>query len=203
MSYSDFKSLEDVKKKFGISVSSGGSLFGLQGDFELSERFAEILDENVDLALNINTEKARSELIISPLLVETRKLLNRKISLFSGVEFNVDDKLGLTGFCDFILSKSPDQVFIEVPVVCIVEAKNENIKSGYAQCAAEMVAAEIFNRQNLHAIDYILGIVTTGSNWKFLKLENNVIYIDFNEYLITQAGRILGILVEAIRGASE
>ena len=203
MSYSDFKSLEDVKKKFGISVSSGGSLFGLQGDFELSERFAEILDENVDLALNINTEKARSELIISPLLVETRKLLNRKISLFSGVEFNVDDKLGLTGFCDFILSKSPDQVFIEVPVVCIVEAKNENIKSGYSQCAAEMVAAEIFNRQNLHAIDYILGIVTTGSNWKFLKLENNVIYIDFNEYLITQAGRILGILVEAIRGASE
>lgn len=200
MPYSDFKNLEDVKKKFNITVNSGGSLFESVEEITPSTQFAEILQENVELALNINTEKARSELIIAPLLVETRKLLNREISLFSGLEFNVDEKLGLSGYCDFILSKSPDQIFLEVPVICIVEAKNENIKSGYAQCAVEMIAAEIFNERHSNAANYILGVVTTGSNWKFLKLENGVLVIDFNEYLISQAGKILGILVEAIRG---
>jgi hypothetical protein len=53
------------------------------------------------LALNINTEKARSELIIAPLLVELRRLLNREISLFSGIDFTVDENQNLNGFCDF------------------------------------------------------------------------------------------------------
>jgi hypothetical protein len=59
------------------------------------------LRENVALALNIHTEKARSEMIIAPMLIEVRKILNRQISLFSGVEFNVDASLGLTGVCDY------------------------------------------------------------------------------------------------------
>ncbi len=198
MSYSDFKTLEDVKKKFNITVRSSGSLFGSVNEIVPSEQFTETLKENVDLALNINTEKARSELIIAPLLVEARKRLNREISLFSGSEFNVDAQLGLTGYCDFILSKSPNQVFIEAPVICIVEAKNENIKSGFAQCTVEMIASDIFNKRNSCPINSILGVVTTGSNWKCLKLENDVVFIDFNEYLISQAGKILGIFVEAI-----
>lgn len=202
MSYSDFRTLEDVKQKFNITVSSSGSLFSSIIEVKPSEQFSEILKENIDLALNINTEKARSELIIAPLLVEARKLLNREISLFSGLEFNVDDQLGLVGYCDFILSKSPDQIFIEFPVSCIVEARNENIRSGYAQCAAEMIAAAIFNKRNSFAIDYILGVVTTGSNWKFLKLQNDMLSIDFNEYLISQAGKILAIFVEAIKDNS-
>lgn len=199
MSYSDFKTLDDVKNKFNITVSSSGSLFGTVNDIIPTPQLTEILTENVDLALNINTEKARSELIIAPILVEVRKLLNREISLFSGLEFNVDETLALNGYCDFILSKSPNQVFMEIPIICIVEAKNENIKLGYAQCATEMIAAEIFNNRHSHSVNYILGVVTTGSNWKFLKLENKIIFIDFNEYLISQVGKILGILVETIK----
>jgi len=86
-------------------------------------------------------------MIIALVLIEVRKLLERKVSLFSGLEFNVDEKLGLTGYCDFILSKSPDQEFIEFPVVCIVQAKNENIRSVYAQCMAEMISAEMYNKK--------------------------------------------------------
>ncbi|MBT8421315.1 MAG: hypothetical protein KJO08_10725 [Gammaproteobacteria bacterium] len=199
MPYSNFKTIEDVKSKFAITIDSGGSLFGLTEEIPPSTQFAGILEENVDLALNINTGKARSEFIIAPLLIEVRRILDRKISLFSGLEFNVDDELGLNGYCDFILSKSPDQVFIKSPVICVVEAKNENIRSGYAQCIAEMIASQIFNQRNTASCNYILGVVTTGSNWRFLKLENDMVSIDFNEYLISQAGKILGILVEAIK----
>ncbi len=202
MSYSDFKTLNDIKNQFNITVSSSGSLFSAVNEITPSPQLTETLKEHVDLALNINTEKARSELIIAPLLVEVRKLLNREISLFSGLEFNVDETLGLNGYCDFILSNSPDQIFMEVPVICIVEAKNENMKSGYAQCVAEMIASEMFNNYNSRQVNSILGVVTTGSNWKFLKLENEVVFIDFNEYLISQVGKILGIFVESIQSNS-
>ncbi|KHD08341.1 hypothetical protein PN36_12505 [Candidatus Thiomargarita nelsonii] len=198
MSYSDFKTFDQIKSKLGIDVKSGGSLFENTKTVKASELLTNILYENLSLALNINTEKARSELIIAPVLVEVRKLLDRKISLFSGLEFNVDEKKGLNGFCDFILSQSPDQIFLEFPVMCIVEAKNENLKSGYAQCAAEMIASEIFNNKHSYPVKYILGVVTTGSNWKFLKLENGTVYIDFDEYLISQIDQILGIIKTAL-----
>lgn len=103
--------------------------------------------------------------------MELRKYFNRQISLFSGTEFNVDKSKGLTGRCDFIISSSRKQLEVTAPVVTIVEAKNDNIKSGLAQCIAEMVAAQLFNRQKKNQISCIYGIVTTGSNWKFLRLK--------------------------------
>lgn len=193
MSYSNFKTIEEVKQQFNIKVSSSGSLFADSPKIEISPILAAILEENISLALNINTEKARSELIISPVLVEARRLLKHQISLYSGIDFSVDEAQGLNGFCDFILSGSPDQVFLESPVLCVVEAKNENIKSAYGQCAAEMIAAQLFNQRQQHE-NTVFGLVTTGSNWKFLKLKQQKLYIDYDEYLISQSDKILGIL---------
>jgi hypothetical protein len=87
---------------------------------------------------------------------------------------------------------------MKFPVICIVEAKNENIKSGYAQCATEMIAAEIFNKRNDHPVKFVLGAVTTGSNWKFMKLEEDIVFIDYDEYLISQIDKILGIFVDSV-----
>jgi hypothetical protein len=92
-------------------------------------------------------------------LVEVRKQLDRKISLFSGIDLFVDEAQGLKGFCDFILSYSRNQIFLEAPIVCIVEAKNENIKVAYPQCITEMIGAKQFNEQKANKIRYILGIV--------------------------------------------
>jgi hypothetical protein len=199
MPYSDFKDIEELREIFGVSIMSGDSLFATVEEVTVSRQLADILSENVSLALNINTEKARSELIIAPVLVEVRKLFRRNISLFSGLEFNVDVSQNLNGFCDFILSYSSNQVFLTAPVACIVEAKNENIKSAYPQCIAEMIAAQMFNAKKSNPVAQILGVVTTGSNWKFLKLEKNIVVIDFDEYLISQAGKILGIFVDVIQ----
>ncbi len=199
MSYRDFKTVDDVKNKFNLTVISRDSLFSDTVEVGASAILSEILKDNIPLALNINTEKARSELIIAPVLVEIRNILEKQISLFSGIEFNVDEQLSLSGYCDFILSNSPDQIFLESPVICIVEAKNENIKTGYGQCIAEMVAAQIFNDRKSIEVPYILGAITTGSNWKFLKYENDIILIDFDEYLISQLPKIMGILTTIIK----
>ncbi len=170
MAYSDFTNLDDVESQFGITILSAAPLFRDAKAVPASAPIRYLLEENVSLALNINTEKARSEFIIAPVLVEVRQLLEKKVSLFSGIDFTVEVSCGLNGYCDFLLSYSPDQVFLRAPVACIVEAKNENIKSGYPQCITEMIAARLFNERHRHAVPAILGVVTTGSNWKFLQL---------------------------------
>jgi hypothetical protein len=88
---------------------------------------------------------------------------------------------------------SPNQAILRAPVICVVEAKNEQIKSGYAQCIAEMIAAKRFNDNKSKPLNSILGVVTTGSNWKFITLQNNTVLIDFEEYLIAEVDKIRGI----------
>jgi len=198
MPYSNFTRIEELREQFGLIVTSAAPLYPEITEIAVPSLLADILKENIPLALNINTEKARSELIIAPVLVEVRRLLDRKISRFSGVDFNVDDSQNLTGYCDFLRSYSPDQVFLTAPVACIVEAKNENIRSAYPQCIAEMVAAQRFNMSKGNPVPWILGVVTTGSNWKFLHLEHQTVSVDFDEYLISQIGKILAIFIESI-----
>jgi len=197
MSYSQF-SLEDIETNFGITFAKEVGLFANFPEIEYSELLKNILQYNIPLALEINSEKARSEMIISPILIELKKQLSDRISLFSGREFNVESEKGLNGFCDFMISLSPEQLFIKAPVFALVEAKNDNIQSGLAQCMAEMVAAQLFNDRHNQNIKKIYGAVTTGTNWKFMQLEGKVISIDLNEYFLNNVGKILGILRSGI-----
>ncbi len=96
-------------------------------------------------------------MIVTPILIELRKIVNHRVSLFSGVEFNVDKEKGLNGVCDYIISLSKEQLYVSSSVISIVEAKNDNIKSGLAQGAAEMIASQIFNKQTGSQINTIVG----------------------------------------------
>ena len=197
MSYSDF-TFQSLRDQLSLHLRQDASLFAHVEEVAVSEYLQTTLQENVALALNINTEKARSAMIVAPMLIEVRKILNKQVSLFSGVEFQVDAALGLTGVCDYIISKATNQVYVSAPVVMIVEAKNENIKAGLPQCIAAMYAAKLYNEREHNEVDRILGIVTTGSNWKFLTLEDTHVLIDYDEYLIDQAGKILAIILQAL-----
>jgi len=198
MVYSDFTSLNQLKKRFNLTLHEEMDLFSSVPEIKCSDFLAMTLKENIPLALAIDTEKARSEMIVAPILIELRKHFEYQISLFSGTSFNVDSEKGLKGTCDFLISLSPEQLSIVAPVITIVEAKNDNVKSGLAQCLAEMVAAQLFNTEEKRGIDVIYGAVTTGSNWKFLTLTHQEVSIDLNEYYIDNINKILGILSEPI-----
>jgi len=45
----------------------------------------------------------------------------------------------------------------------------------------------------------ISGVVTTGSLWKFLRLEGTLAQVDETEYHISQPEKIFGILLQVIR----
>jgi hypothetical protein len=194
MPYSKF-TLEELKQKFNITLTAIEGKFNNLPEVAPSQILQEILEDNIPLAVAIGSEKARSEFIVAPILGAIKKQLNQKISLFSGVDFNVDSELGLNGFCDFIISCSTQQLFIESPVITLVEAKNDNLKSGLAQCAAEMVAAQIFNARQENKIVKVYGAITSGTVWQFLELESQTVVLDLKEYSIENLPKILGILI--------
>jgi hypothetical protein len=200
MAYNDF-TLDALKQQFGLRTEERGDYFAQVPPATISDWLHRHLREYVPVALAIGTEKARSELLITPILLEVHGQFQQRFSLFSGVEFNVDIERGLRGVCDYLLSLSPEQLTIEAPVVAVVEAKNENIKQGINQCIAELIAAQSFHRSRQNEIDTLYGVVTTGSAWVFLRLVDTVVHVDRTEYHISQAERVVGILMAMLREA--
>ena len=197
MAYSNF-TLSKVKADLQLAVEENTPLFPEIQPIPPSDYLTFVLKEHLPLVTAINTEKARSELVIMPVLIEVRRYLQYQISLFSGTEFNVDAARGLEGRCDFILSRSLEQYEITCPVVTIIEAKNESLKSGLGQCLATMLAAQLFNQRQGQSVETIWGAVTTGTDWKFLKLVHQTAFIDPIDYSIKQVEEILGILVATL-----
>jgi len=112
MAYSDF-TLAKVQQDFDLTLEERQNLFAEIESVEPSDLLKQILEDYIPLATAINTEKARSEMMIAPILLEVRRQLESQISLFSGTEFNVEPEQGLAGFCDFIISGSsntPDKI---------------------------------------------------------------------------------------------
>ena len=194
MSYSDF-TLKKVKQTFGINTVENKKFLPEIQPIAASATLTDFLAESLPLAIATGSEKARSELIISPVLLEVRKILERKISLFSGADFTVDSALGLNGVCDFVLSLSAEQLEVEAPAVMIVEAKKSDLNPGIGQCIAEMIAAQKFNEINNQSIPTIYGSVTNGTVWRFLQLTEQTVTIDFTDYSLPPVDVILGILV--------
>ncbi len=201
MSYSDF-TLRKVKQTFGINTIEDQKFLPEIQPIAASATLTDFLAESLPLAIATGSEKARSELIISPVLLEVRKILQRKISLFSGTDFTVDSALGLNGVCDFVLSLSAEQLEVEAPAVMIVEAKKSDLNPGIGQCIAEMIAAQKFNEINNQSIPTIYGSVTNGTVWRFLQLTEQTVTIDFTDYPLPPVDVILGILVWMVTAAN-
>ncbi|GAB1543222.1 hypothetical protein NUACC21_58960 [Scytonema sp. NUACC21] len=58
-----------------------------------------------------------------------------------------------------------------------------------------MVAAQRFNAAKNRPIPIIYGSVSNGTQWRFLKLEDNMVTIDLTDYPLPPVERILGMLV--------
>jgi hypothetical protein len=193
MAYSDFKNLGQAVKDLSLNLENRSGLFSNIQPIEPSEKLKSLLADYLELATNIGTEKARSELIVAPILLDVRRHLKNRISYFSGSTLNVNAEKGLTGECGFVLSNSVNQLEISAPVLTVVEAKKSDIKLGLGQCAAQMVGAQYFNRSQGQT-QTIYGAVTTGEIWKFMCLEEELLSVDLSEYYITQLSSILGTL---------
>jgi hypothetical protein len=194
MAYSKF-TIKSVKEELGIRLIEDESLFGQEPipTITIRDHLKMILAEDAPLATTINTEKSRSEWIIAPIVAEVRKQLAKRISLFSGTTFTVDEARGLDGQCDYILSLGSEQLYIAAPILTIVEAKKEDIIGGVGQCVATMYAAQLYNQREGHSLPAVYGAITTGTTWKFLKLSGQTTWLDRDEYYLNEIETLMGI----------
>lgn len=163
MAFSNF-TLPAAVDQFGLTMTSQ-SLFGDVPPVDAGPAVRQFLETFGQLALGINTEKARSEWMIAPVLGEMWARSRRTIYLLSGVDFTVDKGEGLSGVVDFMVGRGPQVSFVPAsPILAVVEAKNESIPGGQGQCAAEMVAALRFNQNAKNDIEVVYGVVTNGNN---------------------------------------
>jgi hypothetical protein len=142
MAYANFD-FKTAVHRFELSEAREDDLFTPIELIEPSETLRGILDEFAPVALAINTERARREYIISPILMEVKRRSEVEVNVFPGVILTVDEARGLTGSCDYLIARSPKIYYLEAPVVAVVEAKREDLTSGLGQCVAEMVTIQI------------------------------------------------------------
>lgn len=187
-SYSHFGA-EDIAS-LGFMIVRVGALFSAQR-LEPSEFLLTQLTLNQQVPME--SEKAKSELLITPILNEIRVRNAKKMTYFSGYQFTVDPKKGLKGYCDFIISKKWDALFIESPLIAVVEAKhNQDLLDAVPQCAAEMIAMDIFNLRYQKKLPFVYGVITNGYEWVFLQLTEKRIAVDSQRYFIQDLPHLLG-----------
>ena len=173
IAYNKF-TMAQLRKEHHLEISSQPALFAAVPPAEISDLLRQTLANQTEIAIRSGSEKARSEYLIAPILSEVYEQSRDHANLFSGVEFVVDKKSGLTGYCDFLVTLAPRTIELLAPVISVVEAKKEDIPKRIPQCLAELVAAQIFNAAEDRSVDTLYGIVTNGEVWTFLRMQGRL-----------------------------
>ena len=196
MAYRDFN-ISDLQNKLGLKLSSE-KLFPNFKPVSPSSWLTESLEKK-RRTIRITTEKAVSEVVISTVLADIQDRNTDKTTLFSGEILTADKSLGLNGEIDFIFVGQANAPEIVYPVISITEAKlNQSIEKAKSQAIAQMRGAQVYNKKHNTESHTIYGVITNGTQWIFMRLENDTITFDDNEYLINDLPSILGIFQEII-----
>jgi hypothetical protein len=168
MSFSSYKEISSVLQEFQITYTEVNFMGEIE--FSISEYFREDLEIIMQDAVPSASEFSICENLIYPVLKEVWKSYRSQFILWSHRSLTYDENL--TGFPEYILAKrSPlGKVVFDKPYFFLVEAKQDKFWEGWAQCLAEMVAAQRLN-DKLQVT--IFGIVSNGKDWEFGKLEKN------------------------------
>jgi hypothetical protein len=197
MAFGDFN-LRGAIETFGLQEDRDTDLFAQVAPLEVSEFARTWLDEFAPVAISVNSELARSVYIIAPLLVEAKRRAKGPAHVFPGFTLDVDHERGLNGYCDYVISRSAEFYYLRGPLIAVIEAKREDLIGGLGQCAAAMVALRLFNERDETPLPAVYGCVSSGTVWRFLKLEGTRLTIDRPEYYLSDAGKIVGILVSIL-----
>lgn len=187
-SYRYYK-LADLAEICDIHYKEAKNLLAPLANLIPSDWLSTTLDMN--LSIPMRNEKAKSEFIVAPILVEMW-IKNQNFKPLSGLSLNVESAKGLKGRCDFLISGNPDVIDLDLPIVCVFEAKDDNIENWYGQCGAEMYAVRLFNAQKGNDTHTIHGAITNGFTWQFLKLEGQTLFIDSQRYGLANLPQLLG-----------
>lgn len=114
------------------------------------------LEQHFDLQSYEESKKLLIDAICEEALVTIEQL-----KIWKGAQLESDT---LAGYVDYLVAER--KRYLDIPLLCIIEAKKDDFEQGLAQCLVEMQACQWQNRQADRNID-IYGIVTNGEGWQF------------------------------------
>jgi hypothetical protein len=179
-----FSTIGEVLKEFQVFYTEAN--FIVEIAFNVSNYFREDLELVMREGVVDNSD-AICENLIYPVIKEVWKQYLNNFILWSHQALTFDNNL--SGFPEYILAKkSPlGKVVFDKPYFILVEAKQDNFETGWAQCLAEMIAAQRLNGE-LEII--VFGIVSNGGTWQFGKLEKNVFTRNATPYTIYELDKL-------------
>ena len=187
MSFKQFQSIEDVLKKYPIYHTQGNFITEIA--LSPSQTFLDDYNFGIEHLDVLNSESARRENIIYPILKEAYKHYFHELSLWNQKSIRYDDVL--TGVPDYMVSVRSERgnSVLEKPLMIMIEAKKNDFEQGWGQCLAEMVAAQKLN-ENPELIIY--GVVTDGLMWQFGQLISDQFTMNRNAYTESDMEKLFG-----------
>jgi hypothetical protein len=188
MAFTDFKTIAEVQEQYSIKYQTAH--FVQVNEVEVNPKLIEELtfvEQYIDTRVS---EFAIRENLIFPVLREVYKKYAEQFSLWSHRFIKYDDVL--VGTPDYFVSKRSElgKTVLGKPLLLMMEAKKNDFDEGWAQCLAEMVAAQKLNADELP----IYGIVTDGQVWQFGKLEHSLYTYNEKLYTLDDLAELMGAL---------
>ena len=81
----------------------------------------------------------------------------------------------------------------------VVEAKKNDIELGLGQCAAQMIAARMYNERRKRRVRSLFGCVTTGETWQLTKLQDQEFTVHDERYYIKDLDQVLWMLTTILK----
>ena len=170
MAFSDFKTIPDVQKKYGIRHIES-DFIKIEGDVSPSEQFLQELEFNREYIDVFASEEARCEAVIFPVLREVYKGYAEHYALWIKKPITYDDVL--SGTPDYFISTRSElgKLVVGTPLIMLVEAQKNDFEVGWGQCLSELVAAQ---KINADPDTPVYGIVSDGIRWQFGQLVGDI-----------------------------
>ncbi len=164
MAFSDFKTIPEVQEEFSIRHIENDFIAITETAITPSEQFLQELAFSRQYIDVFASESARCEAVIFPVLREVYKEYAEDYALWIKKPIVYDETL--SGTPDYFISTRSElgMLVVGMPLIMFVEAKKNDFEQGWAQCLAELVAAQKINGD---ADTSIYGIVSDGTFWQF------------------------------------
>ena len=199
MAFSDFKTIPDVQKKFGIRHIEN-DFIKIEEGVSPSEQFLQELEFSRQHIPIFASEGARCEAVIYPVLREVYKAYAANYTLWIKAPLAYDDVL--TGTPDYFISTRSElgMLIVGTPLIMLVEAKKNDFEVGWGQCLAELVAAQKINEDMEHPV---YGIVSDGTLWQIGYLVNETFTQNRTSFSVDNLPVLFGAIDAVFKAASE
>ena len=199
MAFSDFKTISEVLEEFRI-VFAENDFFHVEKPLNPSEQFLqdfEFCRQHIDV---FASEAARCETIIFPILKEIYKRYADTYALWIQKPIAYDQLL--SGTPDYLIATKSElgRPVVGTPLILLVEAKKNDFEQGWAQCLAELVAAQKIN----DAPDFpVYGIVSDGIQWQFGHLTGDVFTQNRTNFSVDDLPVLFGAVDSVFKATTE